>query len=249
VTARPAILISSTLDVAPMTITEALEVKQEPPTIKGAAMRARIVAAAAKVFAKKGYVLTRVADITKAASTSHGNFYRHFNNKDEALIAALRSPLEELYNSFKLQLDAPVLIEERQLVQATIESMKVYARHRKLLRVMREAAARGEHASFYSLWINERSRFLKRYVNWLNGLKEAGYLGSEFDAEHAAEVLMALREQIAYMKIGLAVTPPSEEEIEQLGFHCAAIWYRGVFASVVAATEAKPNLKLARTRR
>jgi AcrR family transcriptional regulator len=233
----------------PMTLTEALETKQEPPTIKGAAMRARIVAAAAKVFAKKGYVLTRVADITKAANTSHGNFYRHFNNKDEALIAALRGPLEELYNSFKLQLDSPVLLEERQLVQASIDSMKVYARHRKLLRVMREAAARGERASFFSLWINERSRFLKRYVHWLNGLKEAGHLAPELDAEHAAEVLMALREQIAYMKIGLAASPPSDEEIERLGFHCAAIWYRGVFASAITASAAKPNLKLARARR
>jgi AcrR family transcriptional regulator len=232
-----------------MTVAEAVEIKQEPPTVKGAAMRARIVAAAAKVFAKKGYVSTRVTDITKAAHTSHGNFYRHFNNKDEALIAALRAPLEELYNSFKLQIDAPVLIEERQLVQATIETMKIYARHRKLLRVMREAAARGEQASFFSLWMNERSRFLIRYVNWLNGLKEAGYLASEFDAEHAAEVLMALREQIAYMKIGLAASPPSDEEIERLGFHCAAIWYRGVFATAIATSEAKLNLKLARMRR
>src|ERR1700740_579026 len=81
--------VTAPLDIALMSLTEALESKQEPPTIKGVAMRARIVAAAAKMFAKKGYVLTRVADITKAANTSHGNFYRHFNNKDEARIAAL----------------------------------------------------------------------------------------------------------------------------------------------------------------
>lgn len=231
-----------------MTIADPLEFKQEPPTIKGVAMRARIVAAAAKVFAKKGYVLTRVADITKAAHTSHGNFYRHFNNKDEALLAALQSPLEDLYNSFKLQLDG-AMIEEQQLVKATVESMKVYARHRELLRVMREAAARGEEASFFSLWINARGRFVKRYVNWLKGLQSAGYLASEFDAEHAAEVLMALREQIAYMKIGLAAAPPSEAEIERLGFHCAAIWYRGVFAGAIATAGTKPNLRVARGRR
>jgi AcrR family transcriptional regulator len=234
------------MDDGLVSLTSEPEAKQAPPTIKGAAMRARIVAASAKVFARKGYVLTRVADITKAASTSHGNFYRHFNNKDEALIAALRAPLEELYHSFKLQMDSPVLIEERDLAQHTIASFKVYARHRKLLRVMREAAARGEKASFFTLWINERARFLKRYSDWLARLQESGLFAKDLDPETTAEALMALREQIAYMKIGLAVTPPSDEEIERLGFHCAAIWYRSVFANAAVSSDAKAKPKLAR---
>jgi AcrR family transcriptional regulator len=237
------------MDDGQVTLTSAsLDTKQAPPTIKGAAMRARIVAASAKVFAKKGYVLTRVADITKAASTSHGNFYRHFSNKDEALIAALRAPLEELYDSFKLRMEAPVVIEEEELARHTIASFKVYARHRKLLRVMREAAARGEKASFFTLWINERARFLKRYSDWLARLQKTGLFAPDLDPETTAEALMALREQIAYMKIGLAITPPSDEEIERLGFHCAAIWYRSVFGNSAASSGAKTKPQLARAR-
>jgi AcrR family transcriptional regulator len=216
---------------------------QAAPTAKGAAMRERILAAAAKVFAKRGYERTRVADITKAAKTSHGNFYRHFNNKDDALLAALEPPLAELQNSFKLPSHSPLLIDEHELARHLIESFRVYARHRKLLRLMREAAARGEEASFFSLWMNTRSRFIEGNAVWLTRFKKEGLLPPEFDPDLAAEMLLALAEQVAYVKLGLAVSLPSDEEIERLGRHCAMIWYRGVFAGASPAMS-EASLKL-----
>jgi hypothetical protein len=114
---------------------------------------------------------------------------------------------------------------------------------------MREAAARGEHASFFSLWMNVRSRFTKRNATWLASLKKEGLLGPEFDPELTAEVLLALREQVAYVKIGLAVSPPSDKEIERLGRHCAIIWYRSVFGDRSAASSSEANLKLVLGRR
>jgi AcrR family transcriptional regulator len=214
---------------------ESLEAIQTSLTAKGAAMRERILAAAAKVFAKRGYERTRVADITKAAKTSHGNFYRHFNNKDEALLAALGQPLDELHDSFKFPTRSPLLIDEQELARHLIDSFRVYARHRKLLRLMREAAARGEEASFFSLWMNTRSRFIKGNAVWLSRFKKEGLLAPEFDPDLAAEMLLALAEQVAYVKIGLAISSPSDEEIQSLGLHCAMIWYRGVFAGASAA--------------
>ena len=227
---------------------ETIEAKQTPPTLKGAVMRDRILAAAAQVFAKKGYELTRVADITKATKTSHGNFYRHFNNKDEVLIAVLRPLLEDVYKSVRRRPGSPLLLSEREFIQGSIDYLKAYARHRKLLRVMREAAARGEQASFFSLWIGERSRFTKRNAAWLARLKQAGRLPPEFDPELTAETLGALTEQIAYVKIGLAAKPPSEKEIERIGLHCAMIWYRGVFGRSDASVEIEPEIELLRAR-
>ena len=228
-------------------MTDNLEATQAALTPKGAAMRERMLAAAAKVFAKRGYERTRVADITKAAKTSHGNFYRHFRNKDEALMAALESPLDELHNSFKPPSGSPFLIDERELSRRIINSFKVYARYRRLLRVMREAAARGEEASFFSLWMDTRSRFIKGNAIWLTRFKKQGLLAPEFDPEMAAEMLLALAEQTAYIKIGLAAAPPSDQEIERLGLHCATIWYRGVFTGASAA-RSEANLKLVQGR-
>lgn len=217
-------------------------------TPKGAAMRERILAAAAKVFAKRGYERTRVADITKAARTSHGNFYRHFRNKDEALMAALAAPLDELHNSFKLPSGAPLSIDEQGLAQRMVASFKVYGRHRRLLRVMREAAARGEEASFFSLWMDTRSRFIRGNALWLTRLKKEGLLAPEFDPDMAAEMLLALAEQVAYVKIGLAASLPSDDEIERLAIHCALIWHRGVFGDAQSGAKSEANLKLVHRR-
>src|SRR4029077_15790031 len=76
------------------TMSELAELSVEPlpspPTQKGLAMRERLLKAAARAFTRRGYELTRVEDIVKAARTSYGNFYRHFRNKDEVLMAVLR---------------------------------------------------------------------------------------------------------------------------------------------------------------
>jgi AcrR family transcriptional regulator len=200
-----------------------------PLTPKGSAMRERLIKASASAFAKRGYELTRVEDIVKIARTSYGNFYRHFRNKDEALIAVLRPLLDAVYQASRRQGRSSPKLSEEEFADNMISYLTVYAQHRELLRVMREAAARGEQASFFSLWMTERLRFIKRTTAWLTGLQQAQELSAEIDPELAAETLGALTEQIAYIKIGLAQSVPSPEVIKQIGLHCAGIWYRGTF--------------------
>jgi AcrR family transcriptional regulator len=202
-----------------------------PPTPKGIAMRDRLLSAAAAVFARKGYELTRVEDIVKTAKTSYGNFYRHFRNKDEALIAVLRPLLDEVYRASRRRGGQTPKPSEAEFVQITIDYLRVYAKHRKLLRVMREAAARGNEASFFSMWITERSRFTKRSAAWLTRLKASGEIAEDLDPEMLAETLGAMTEQVAYVKIGLAREKPSDAEIRSIGSHCAKVWRRGVFGS------------------
>jgi len=215
------------------TMSELAELSVEPlpspPTQKGLAMRERLVKAAARAFRLRGYELTRVEDIAKAARTSYGNFYRHFRNKDEVLMAVLRPLLDEVYVASKRRRDPSARLTEDEFAANTVAFLRIYARHRELLRVMREAAARGEKASFYSMWIGERERFVRRTTAWLVRLWAAGAIDADIDPEVAAETLGALTEQLAYVKLGLAEETPSDAEIERLGSHSARIWYRGVF--------------------
>lgn len=202
-----------------------------PATAKGAAMRQRLLNASARVFARKGYEATRVQDIVKLARTSYGNFYRHFRNKDEILLAVLRPLLDEIYVASRRRSGRSLKATEAEFVGNTIAYLKIYAQHRKLLRVMREAAARGEKATFLSLYVTERSRFVRRTATWLTRLQSLGELSRELDPEMAAEVLGATMEQVAYMKFDLASEDPSDAEIEHIGSHCAKVWYRGVFGA------------------
>src|ERR1700722_7708853 len=59
--------------------------------VTSAETRARLLRAAADVFAARGYDGTRVADIAAAAGVSNGALYAHFASKADLLVAALRT--------------------------------------------------------------------------------------------------------------------------------------------------------------
>src|ERR1700733_15712757 len=89
----------------------------QPPTPKGVMMRERLLKAAARAFTRKGDQFARVEDIAKAARTSYGNFYRHFRNKDEALIAVLRPLLDAVYQSSRRRGGSSLKLTEEEFTE------------------------------------------------------------------------------------------------------------------------------------
>ncbi len=64
--------------------------KRRAPTRKkdvGEGKRERILRAAIRVFARKGFYSTRVSEIAKAAGVADGTIYLYFKNKDDVLIS------------------------------------------------------------------------------------------------------------------------------------------------------------------
>jgi AcrR family transcriptional regulator len=59
--------------------------------VTAAETRARLLRAAADVFAQRGYDGARVAEIAALAGVSNGALYAHFPSKAELLVAALRA--------------------------------------------------------------------------------------------------------------------------------------------------------------
>ena len=60
------------------------------------ATRDRLLAAAAQVFADKGYTGTRVQDVAARAGVTTGAIYNHFRDKDQLLLRALAIELANL---------------------------------------------------------------------------------------------------------------------------------------------------------
>jgi AcrR family transcriptional regulator len=69
------------------------QVVHEPPDDDP--LRAQLLDAAARVFAEKGYQGARIVDIVRAAGLSSGAVYGRFDSKDELLMEAVLSRVDE----------------------------------------------------------------------------------------------------------------------------------------------------------
>lgn len=58
--------------------------------------RERILRAAIRVFARKGFYATRVSEIAKAAGVADGTIYLYFKNKDDVLISIFEDRIGKL---------------------------------------------------------------------------------------------------------------------------------------------------------
>lgn len=73
---------------------------------KGGDKRARILKAAVKVFARKGFHETKVAEIARAAGVADGTIYLYFKSKDDLLISLFEDHMDRLNEELRGDLNA-----------------------------------------------------------------------------------------------------------------------------------------------
>lgn len=78
--------------------------KPNSPTLSPQETRERILDAAVKVFASKGYHDTKVDDIVSESHTSKGSFYFHFPSKQKIFLALVDTFADLLENRLKERL-------------------------------------------------------------------------------------------------------------------------------------------------
>ncbi len=65
----------------------------------------RIVETAARLVRERGVEKTSVGDVMNAAGLTHGGFYRHFDNRDGLLVAAVSAAFEEMGSALEARFD------------------------------------------------------------------------------------------------------------------------------------------------
>jgi TetR/AcrR family fatty acid metabolism transcriptional regulator len=73
----------------------------------------RILRAAVRVFAKKGFYATRVSEIAKAAGVADGTIYLYFKSKDDVLVSIFETHIRRLIEILRGVAAAEGAIEER----------------------------------------------------------------------------------------------------------------------------------------
>lgn len=204
------------------------------PTRRGAITRAKLVEAGRKAFSTYGYEIARVADIARLAGVSHGNFYRHFTDKDDLLHAVLDELHQELRRPVRRQKPSTEGGMLGEMIDYNASFFHTYAEHRDMLRVAREAAAKPGPSRFLETWLEMRVPFIERNRLWMEKLQAKGLLDPVMDVALMAESLGSMIEQLAYVHIGLPEQRPTPERLDELGRICGIIWFRSIFGGATA---------------
>jgi AcrR family transcriptional regulator len=99
---------------------------------KRARTRADLLAAARKVFAKRGYHEASILDITTEADVGVGTFYLHFRDKEEAF----NTLIEEVLNVLREQVEAELSQQELPTLTSIVRALLRHAyEQRELFRI------------------------------------------------------------------------------------------------------------------
>jgi AcrR family transcriptional regulator len=83
------------------------------PLTAGQATRAKLMQAAARIVARDGMEAATTAAIAAEAGVAEGTLYRHFDSKDDLLIAAYRQMKQEVFLDAGAALDTGLVPPER----------------------------------------------------------------------------------------------------------------------------------------
>src|SRR5277367_4832712 len=79
----------------------------------GGDKRERILDAAVRVFAKKGFHATRVIEVAKAAGVADGTIYLYFKSKDQLLVSLFEDRIDRLLAFLQTDLPASTTASDK----------------------------------------------------------------------------------------------------------------------------------------
>ena len=111
----------------------------------------RIINAALKVFAEKGFYNTRISEIANEANVADGTIYLYFKNKDDILISLFEEELGKIIT---------VMREELSKTNDPVEKLRFFAkRHLNMILDNRHLA------EVIQVELRQSSKFMREYVN------------------------------------------------------------------------------------
>src|SRR2546430_12175443 len=153
--------------------------------------RTQILAAAAVVFARKGFDRATVTEIARAAGLAEGSIYNYFRSKEELLVYTPRQLAQPVLAALLEQAPMPATVEEMEalllrLAGAMVERVRT---HRRFLKVFFSAlpylspAARDTYMQLLPMYATSAlERMLREGVR-------TGYLRKDLNPVIAARVL------------------------------------------------------------
>ncbi|MBN1104150.1 MAG: TetR/AcrR family transcriptional regulator [Deltaproteobacteria bacterium] len=111
----------------------------------------RIIQAATKIFAKKGFFHAKVSDIAREAQVADGTIYLYFENKDDILISLFEEQMKAVLDN---------MIEELSKEKDAVKKIEKFAlTHLRLIELNKNMA------EIIQVELRQSSKFMKEYKN------------------------------------------------------------------------------------
>jgi TetR/AcrR family transcriptional regulator, fatty acid metabolism regulator protein len=162
----------------------------------GGDKRERILAAAERVFAKRGFFAARVSEIAKDAGVADGTIYLYFKSKDDLLISLFENRMRQVNEELRAAVDgAP---------DRPIDQLRAFVA--SYLRLVNDEPAAAE---VLTIELRQSSKFMKEYDNpqfadflrMLGGIIAAGQDRGELDttipSHVAARMIFGMLDELA----------------------------------------------------
>ena len=111
----------------------------------------RIIEAATKVFARKGFYQAKISEIAREAQIADGTVYIYFENKDDILISLFEEQMKRVLEN---------MVEKLSEVEGPVEKLRVFALvHLELIQQNKDMA------EIIQVELRQSSKFMKEYKN------------------------------------------------------------------------------------
>lgn len=118
---------------------------------RGSDKHERILKAALKVFAEKGFYNTRISEVAKEANVADGTIYLYFKNKDDLLISLFEEEMGKICRSMREEMNKTNDLSEK-LRKFAASHLNMNTRNRALAEVIQ-------------VEIRQSTKFMREYVN------------------------------------------------------------------------------------
>ncbi|HEU0032485.1 MAG TPA: TetR/AcrR family transcriptional regulator [Kofleriaceae bacterium] len=218
---------------------------------RGGDKRERILAAAERVFARRGFFGARVSEIAKDAGVADGTIYLYFKSKDDLLISLFELRMKQVNDTLRAAI-ATVAAD------APIEQLRAFIR--AYLRLVNDEPAAAE---VLTIELRQSSKFMKEYDNpqfadflrMLGGIITAGQDQGAIDASipsHvAARMIFGMLDELSLawvlakqpLRASSISTPSPGTRPKKFDIVRAADWVVALVTSGLVATPARsrPN--------
>jgi len=172
--------------------------------------RERILAAAVKVFAERGFYNAKVSQVAAEAGVADGTIYLYFKNKDDLLISAFEDRMSWINSR---------LTNELETRQPPVDRLRRFFAMHLLLAVHSR-----DLAEFITVELRQSARFIKEYknpkfaeyLNILRGLivegQQQGAFRRDVDARIVTRALFGMLDEVM-LTLVLSRKTPTEEQV------------------------------------